>query len=634
MQVTPPTDQKSQSSQSMATKTLKKHFWWQTWQFWGILLVICSGGIGYGATSMLLNLPQTQSCNKVLWPVASASVRLYCAQNLAEEKNVESLLKAIALVEKLAPNHPLRNEIDRNVEKWTTAILTIGETKFQEGNLEAAIAIANQIPPDVAASAVIKSQIEDWNATWLEAAGYYEKVENSLRNAQWSDAFSWAVRLTDSKNDYWATTKYSEAIDNINVAQEETVTLNQASNQLKDGNIDSLLDAIAKAVIIPEDSYTYENAQNIITEGKAKLLVEMNRLILQKEWSKLQKASYRIPDALGLEEEVKDWRILGNAGSSALSDTVFGLEDAIAEVAKIEPTSPLYSQAQQLSDRWTREIDDVQHITRAKELARKGNISAYNAAILEIGLIPPNNPRYSEAREKIAQWRGEIQIIEDRPIIQRAKELALGNNTTAWRRAIAEINLVSSSSPLYAEAQKNARTWQSSIEREEDQPILDQAISFGNIGEYEQAIAIAQPIAQGRALSSQAQDKITQWRGEIQANNYLEEARYLAEQNNSDSLAKAIRTIRQIPPSSMIYYEVVPNVNDWSGRILDLAQKASYRSLKDAIAIAEKVPSGTAAHGAAQVQLERWNNRLNPQPQIQKEEKSKGGLQLEKNKKN
>ena len=635
MQVTPPsTKNQAQPSSTMTTKTLKKHSWWQTWQFWGILLVIGSGGIGYGATSMLLRLPQTQSCNKVFWPVASASVRLYCAQNLAEERNVESLLQAIALVEKLPLDHPLRNEIDRNVEKWATSILTIGETKFQEGNLDAAIAIANQIPQQVAAREVVQSQIDEWNEIWSEAAKYYEKVENSLKTAQWGDAFSWAVRLTDSKNDYWATTKYSETIDKINIAQEETVTLNKATNQLNEGDIDSLLNAIAKAVAIPEDSYTYENAQNIISQGKAKLLVEIDRLIRQQQWSKLQRASYRIPDALELKEEAKDWQVIANAGSSASLDTVLGLEDAIAEVSKLESTSPLYDKGQQLAQRWTREIDDVRHIAQAKEYARGGNISAYNAAIREISLIPPQNPRYSEARQKISQWRSEIQIIEDRPIINRAKELALPNNTTAWRRAIAEIGLVSSSSPLYAEARKNVRIWQSNIEREEDQPILNQAISFGNAGEYEKAIATAQPISQNRALSTQAQKKIAQWRSELQAEKYLEDAKYLANQKTSDSLARAIRTIRQIPSSSRMYYEVVPNVNDWSKQILDLAERASYRSLKDAIAIASKVPSGTIAHATAQTQIERWQNRLNPQPIIQKQEKSNTGLQLNKQQKN
>lgn len=616
------------------TKSSPKNSWWQTWQFWGILLVLCSGGIGYTATSMLLRLPKAQSCSKVFWPVASASMRLYCAQTYAEERTVESLLEAIALVEQLPEDHPLRNEINRNIEKWATAILEIGETKFQEGNLDAAIAIAKQIPPNVEARKVVDSQIKSWNDIWTEASGNYKKVEDNLRQAQWSDAFSWAVRLTDSKNDYWATTKYSEAIDQINIAQEESVTLDKAANQLTDGDLDSLLDAIAKAQNIPQASYRYENAQQILTQGKTKLLARVESLIAQREWSELQKVTYRIPDALGLEKQVKDWQILANAGSSASLNTVLGLEDAIAEIQKLDPNSPLADTAKQLRERWTIEIKDVQHIAKAEELARPGDITSYNAAIAEINQIAPNNPRYSEAQSKAANWRGEIQIIEDRPIINRAKELALPGNISAWERAIAEINLVSSSSPLYSEAQENARTWRGNIEREEDQPILDRAIALGNAGDYEQAINVAQPIASNRALSAQAQEKIALWRSEIQAEKDLEEAQYLATQNTVDSLASAISTIRQIPSNTRVYYEVVPNVNDWSRQILNFALNASYSSLEEGIAIAQKVPSGTASYAEAQALIEQWQNELNPQPLIQKEDKPNNfEIELEKTQK-
>ncbi|VEP11548.1 conserved hypothetical protein [Hyella patelloides LEGE 07179] len=627
------TESQPQPSNRMTTKSSRKNRWWQTWQFWGILLVLCSGGIGYGATSMLLRLPKTQSCSKVFWPVASASVRLYCAQSLAEDKTVGSLLEAIALVEELPVDHPLRNEINRNVEKWANAILAIGETKFQEGNLEAAVAIARQIPENVEARSVVESQIESWNQIWAEADNNYTKVEDNLRQAQWGDAFSWAVRLTDSKNDYWATTKYSETIDKINLAQEESLTLDKAANQLSGGDLDSLLDAIAKAKDIPENSYRYENAQDILAQGKEQLLARIDSFIEQRKWSQLQRVTYRIPAILELEEQVKDWQILANAGSSASLDTVLGLEDAIAEIAELEPTSPLYSKAQQLSERWTMEIDDVRRISKAKELARPANIRAYNAAIVEINQIPANNPRYREAQQKAAEWGKEIQIIEDRPIIRKAEELALPGDTMAWRRAISEISLVSSSSPLYSEANKKARAWQANIEREEDRPILEQAISLGNQRDYQQAIAVARKISQGRALSSQAQKKIALWRDEVQAKEFLEEANYLANQNDSDSLVKAIRIIRQIPSSTDVYYEVVPNVNSWSQQILVLAERASYRSLEDGIAIAKKVPSGTGAYPAAQAQIERWQNRLNPSPSIEKREKSNSDIQLEKDRK-
>ncbi|HHP7232238.1 MAG TPA: chromosome segregation ATPase, partial [Xenococcaceae cyanobacterium] len=612
----------STESKIMDTQASQRLHWWQTWQLWGILLVLVSGGIGYGATAMLLKLPETESCSKVYWPIASASVRLYCAQALAEQKDVNSLLRAIALLERLPENHPLSNEINRNIEKWATQILDLGEAKFQTGNLEAAINIAQQIPENVEAYSLVAAKIQEWSEIWTDASSNYAQVESRLKASKWNEAFSWAVRLTDSKNTYWATTKYQETIDKINVAQEESATLDQAVTQLNNGTIDDLVEAISKAKNIPQDSYAYQEAQDIINEATAQFLARIETLVDRQEWSLALQTINRIPSGLNIQTKIADWNTLAGAGVSAGLGTVLGVEDAIAEAQKLPADSPLYPKAQELIARWTLEIEDIQHLDKARGLARGRNISSYNAAILEARLIPPNNPRYREAQQEITNWRREIQTIEDRPIIERAKELAIANNISAWRRAIAEINLVTSSSPLSPEARRYARTWQSNIETEEDQPILDQAITFGNLGDYEKAIATAQRILGGRALSSQAQTKINLWRQEIQAQNYLQQAYSLARQRTPDSLARAILVARQAASDTSVYGEIVQNVNLWSSEILAIARQTSYDSLEVAIEIARKVPSGTVSYDSAQSDIEAWQQQLQPPVLLEKEVKT------------
>ncbi len=103
------------------------------WQFWALVLIIVSGSVGFTATSMLLRLPKSPQCVRIFWPIASASKRIYCAQVEAEQETVDSFLKAIDLVEALPQDHPLRNEINRNVEDWALAILDIAEKEFQGG---------------------------------------------------------------------------------------------------------------------------------------------------------------------------------------------------------------------------------------------------------------------------------------------------------------------------------------------------------------------------------------------------------------------------------------------------------------------------------------------------------------------
>ena len=618
----PATPQASASVSSVDRKIEKdqrqqKTPWWKRWQLWGILLVLCSGGVGYGATTLLLKLPKTQSCSKVFWPVASASVRLYCAQTAAEDKDVDGLLSAINLVAVLPQNHPLRPEIDRNIDRWATSILEIGEAEFQEGNLKRAIATAKKIPKNVSAKELVDEKIADWREVWTKGEETYQKVEDKLREADWNGAFTWAVRLTDSSNEYWATTKYEESINNINVAQEENASLNKAQTQVTSSNIDDLILAIDKADKIKPNSYSYDRAREIIAEAKGKLVANIEQLIEQRDWRELLKVTARIPRSLKLEKRNRDWRILANAGASAQLETVFGIEEAIEEVQKLEKNSEYYKLGQKLSRRWTLEIDDVEHLAKAREWARVGTIANYNKAISEASLIPNGNPRYAEARREISQWQSKIQTIEDRPILNRARELSYGNNTDAWRRALAEINLISSNSPLYSEAQGYARTWRANIQRVEDRPILDEAESFANINNYPAAIETAKTISSGRALYSEAQSRIAVWQQEIDGQRYYREARDLAFEGTPEALARAIRTARQASTDTSVGSQVIRDVNDWAAEILAIARETSDSSLERAIAIAEQVPSGTTSFTPAQKEIKFWQIQLNPpEPEI------------------
>ncbi|MEM7591171.1 MAG: chromosome segregation ATPase [Cyanobacteria bacterium P01_A01_bin.83] len=613
--INPPVSTVSKSNPSIISTTTRP--WWQMWQLWGILLVLCSGGIGYGATSMLLKLPKTQSCSKVFWPIASASVRLYCAQTAAEEQDVKGLLSAIDLVAVLPENHPLRPEINRNIDRWATSILEIGETEFQAGNLDQAIATARKIPNHVSASKLVEEKIENWQSVWSTGEDTYEQVENKLREADWNEAFTWAVRLTDSSNDYWATTKYEESINNINVAQEENASLTKAKTQLTNGRIEDLILAIDRADDINPNSYTYDQAQEIIVEAKSKLVASIEQLIEDRNWQQLLQVTGRIPRSLGLQKRNRDWRILANAGASANLDTAFGIEDAIKEAQKLEKDSEYYRLGQKLIKRWKLEIKDVARLTKARDFARVGTIANLNKAVSEAKLIPKPNPRYSEAREEIAKWRGQIKTIEDKPVLNRARELSYGSNVNAWRRAIAEASSISDDSPIYSEAQSFIRSWRSNIQRVEDRPILDEAESFANINNYPAAIETAQQISSGRALYAEAQSSIARWQQEIDGQRYLREANELALQGTFNALSRAIQIAKQAPPSSSVRDRVLQDVNEWAAQILAIARQAANTSLERGIAIAEKVPAGTTSYTPAQKDIKIWQIQLNPpQPEI------------------
>ncbi len=629
----------SEANKASGTTSKEKRPWWMAWQVWGLIVVILSGGIGYAATSMLLKLPKTQSCSKVFWPVASASVRLYCAQTYAEDKSVKGLLEAIDLVAVLPENHPLRPEINRNIERWATSILQVGEQQFQQGELQQAIATAQQIPETVEAHKLVKDKINNWQSIWSEGEKTFAEVEKRLRAAEWNEAFSSAVSLTDNQNQYWATTKYQESIDNINIAQEENARLVKAKDRLTNGNVDDLLVAIEKAKAIKKDSYAYERAQKIITQAKAKLVANIEGLIEKQKWSQLLQTTNRIPYSLGMSDRVKEWNILAGAGTSADLDTVYGIEDAISEAKKLKPEAEYYELAQKLIERWELEIGDVKHLSAARELARVGTIANLNKAIAEVSKIPSSNPRYPEARQEMLTWRREVQIIEDRPILNRARQLAFGNNIDAWRRAIAEANLITSNSPLYGEAQNYVSDWRANIERIEDRPILDEAIAFANERNYAAAVEQAGKIRPKTALYREAQAKINIWRQEIEARQYLQDARNLSARGTPEDLAKAIIVLRQVGAETSVRPQVIDKVTRWSEQILSIARAESNSSLTRAIAIAQQVPAGTASYDAAQADIKAWQAELlTPEPEaltlppsfkLEKLEKDRGDDNLE-----
>lgn len=583
------------------------------WYILGILLILVSGGVGFTATSLLLKLPKTPDCSDVFWPLASATKRVYCAQYLAEKATVKSLLQAINLVEALPENHSLRPQINSQVEEWASDILKLAENKFQAGDLEGAIATARKIPRKIKAHELVKAQIEDWQATWDKAEDIFDQAEEDLRNSRWNQAFRQAVKLTYIDNYYWASTKYQETLDKIQVARDESEKLETARLLLAKNKANDLLKGVKIAAAIEKDSYLYEQAQEIIQAGKIQLISEIDKLISRQRWHELLQVSNRIPSFLELETEANDWYTLANAGKNAEIGTVSSLEAAITEAEKLALDSPLYPQAQKLITRWQLEIGDVVHLAKAREIAQMGEINDLNQAIAEARLIPPNNPRYQEARQEINSWNSKIQTIEDSPILERAREISFGNNITAWQQAIEQASLIRPNRALYPEAQRYIRRWRANIQRKEDRPILDRAIAIAINKDYSAAIATAQQIAPNRALYQEAQAKINTWRREIKAREYLERAYQTSNQRTPESLSQAIKLAQKIPQGTQVRNQAVREMNQWSTEILAFAQNAADKfSIKEAIRIAQLIPPGTSAYQAARRQIDNWEQRLKP----------------------
>lgn len=527
------------------------------WQLWVIALILASGTVGFTATSMLLRLPKSPQCTNIFWPVASASMRVYCAQIEADKGTVDSLLKAINLVEALSSNHPLRTEIDKSVEEWASAILDIGEEKFQSGQLQEAITVARKVSSQVRVYSVVEERIEKWRALWQEGEEICAEVEEKLRESEWNEAFRSAVRLLSLPNKYWATTEYDATVKQIQLAQEENSKLDKAYRIFRQGGVDNWLAAIADAKKISTESYVHPKAQNLIENAKYKLVDHIKELFKTRRWQSLLDVVDRLPKSFLLKEEMNDWKALANAGIEAKMGTVESLEMAIASAQVIDAERPLYQKAQDLINHWQLEIQDV---TR----------------------------------------------------LQEAQNLALGGTVVALEEAITKANLISFDRTLYDEAQRNIHRWRTSIQRQEDQPILDRAISLGNSKNYDGAIQAARQIGRGRILFREAQNKIGQWRQEIKAQKDLQKAYILAQGGTSQALGLAIEVVGKIPGSTQVSNRSRQALNRWSYQLLSIAEDKARRALfQEAINLAHIIPAESASYHGAQTQIKAWLKALN-----------------------
>ncbi|MFM7441551.1 MAG: chromosome segregation ATPase, partial [Snowella sp.] len=333
-----------------------------------------------------------------------------------------------------------------------------------------------------------------------------------------------------------------------------------------------------------------------------------------KDWQTLASTVERIPEGLFPAEDTNEWQLLGTAGSDAQSGTLEGIQSAISTAERIaDQTRPLYTVAQELIQGWRTEETALTQLAKARQMAESGTVEDLTTAIAEAKLVPDSNPRYQDALRDINNWTKQIQIYEDKPVLAKAKELADSGNVGDLQQAIDQASSISRDRALYSEARKEIQGWQSTVETQEDQPILDQANALGNNQDYQSAINTASQIRSGRALYPEARKKIGRWQSEIQAQKNLQKAYAIAANRTPESLTSAIQLVNQIPSYTEASSQRLQALNTWSYQLLSIAQeKASVSSFSEAIRLARLIPKDSAAYSTSRDLISDWRRLLAP----------------------
>ncbi|MEA5462623.1 hypothetical protein [Leptothoe sp. PORK10 BA2] len=580
--------------------------WISSWQFLLLtMLVLLTGTLAFAVTS-LFRIPNLPNCRAIFWPTASAAVRLQCAESYAAQGSVDFLLEAIELVEKLPEDHPLRAEIDAKVEDWANQILELADEQFHLGELETAIATARKIPAKTAAADQVEGKVRRWQRIWGEGAEIFDQAKEKLVEGNFKDAFGLSVRLLDVSNDYWSKTKYDELTKLIGLAREDSAKLGKVTRLMERATISSFKEALKLLGSIKPESVLYGKAKDMKKTIAKDMLQVAEEALARQQLSQAEEILAAIPRNEGLDLEIADFQVFTEAYRRAWSGDALGLDGAINRLQSIGRDRPLYDRAQKLIGQWRTEIKALAVLDEARQLAAPGNVNDLRAAILQAKQVDRDNPRWDEVSTQISQWENRVQTSEDQPILDIADQLAAVGTPQALRQAIQEASQISSGRALADAAQTRIDQWQSRIESIEDRPLLEQARQQAAAGDLAGAIATASRISPGRSLYGEVQNDLANWRDQEQNRILLREANNLAQSGNANDLASAISTANQVSSSSSQYQNALQQINRWSWDLLSLAESESRSSLAAAIRLADQIPSQAEAYSSAQGRIQTW----------------------------
>ncbi|GAB4241903.1 MAG: hypothetical protein Kow00121_67940 [Elainellaceae cyanobacterium] len=351
-----------------------------SWLLWIIPTIAASVGASVWSVQNILGLPELPQCRSVSTVNGSSSAWLYCAEQIAGNKEVKGLKRAILLVSNVDANDSLRPTADRRIEQWTKEILQLGEAEFQAGKLDEAIDIAKEVPRTVQTYQLVTDRIEQWRSIWEQAEELYQQAEEDTDQRQWRAAIQTAQGLLTLGNQYWATTQHRELMASIQAAKDLDAAQTQTQAQVrKSRSSDPLQDYFAR-----------------------------------RERDRAQAAAAHLDTARQL----------------ASASTISGLEAAIDEAQQVLYGDPRYEEARTAIEAWQDQIEtieDAPYLERARALASQGDLESIEAAIQEARQIGWGRSLYEEANGQIEQWREVAYQLRVQRQTEQLDELSSGN---------------------------------------------------------------------------------------------------------------------------------------------------------------------------------------------------------------
>lgn len=512
---------------------------------------------------LLMKLPPPIDCKNIS-PLASDGDRLDCAQRAADSGKLEPLVAAIRLVQPWRPEHPLYPEAQRRTKLWSEAILRLAQQQIRQGNHQEAIKIARSIP----VSSPLYPEAQAASATWQEelqkAQDTTNQFQKALKEQKWILAGALIGNLSAYEQPYWTNARIQALIQQMSAEKQAWQQLEEARELVKTNQIAQLEEAIALVAKINPKSYTHAIAYKEQTRWSRTLIKIAANNYKNQDFQGVIKVLQRIPESASLYQEAQDWTLLARADQAVKKPNILSLLDAIAAARQIEPDSPLNGLAAKKTKLWESQLQGATKLQIAQLTASLGQRLTFLSAIDYAQKVPPKHPQRLLAQTFIAQWRKQIQQIDNRKLLVQAQKLAESGTLEQLKRAVEVASAVKLGQPLRQDAQNAIAKWTVAIQTIEDQPLLDMARTYAQQQNLTAAIAIASTIRPNRALSAEAKKETTAWVIQVQTAQdrpILEAATALADQGRYDA---AIATAAQIPPGRALYSQAQAAIAQWN----------------------------------------------------------------------
>lgn len=576
-----------------------KRRWW-TFLSGGIIALAL--GTAGGAIWWLTKAPPAPQCDKIAaW--SADSERLSCAQIAADSGTLGDILKGIALVEDWQLGHPLHNQAQGLLKRWTESLLVLAREKLDQQDLDGAIAIAKKVPKGSPLYMEVQQEIIGWQEAKNIGQKIYNTFQTALKKQAWDDASVALSKLANINDPMWQK-RLIESRTQLNAEKMANVTLKQARDFAKANPPEQWGSAIALTDPINRKTFVWETAQKDIELWRTKVFdLAIVYLIDRKKPAMAMALVKTIPSNIDLSPEQRNFAHLAQA-----SEIVNGNDNApmLQQLGRIALGHQLIAQIPEGSRFRTKAIallpqldsqgEDVVQIEMARSLAAMGPLPFVHEAIAQAEQVSPKNPRRIQAQTLIAQWKKEAQRLEDSPLLAQGQLLAKGGGVAQFRQAADLMDRVLSGRSLYPEAQRRKGTWIAQAQTLEDQPILNQARVQANSGNLSQAMQTARRVVSGRALYAQAQREIGGWGDQLQAISdraIMDRAAALAAKGN---LSQAIDTASGVSSSS-VGSEARSSISQWS------IERESLRRLQapaspEPTRAADPLPPGTSMEPA------------------------------------